>query len=174
MDERRRFQIALGGVAACVLIAALFVSSAPPVWYPAVRAPEPVFRVVSVPDRPAWPPAGFGIGEPAYTARARRRPMKPAPRTAALSDVVAANQATPSTAEFTPNGATLLQTRTPRVVLTAPPDIRGAAFAVTSGDADSVKHSDGHRDPLTGAFVTVGNEVGRGFRTAGRAIKAIF
>ena len=36
MDERRRFQIALGGVAACVLIAAMFVSSAPPLEYRSV------------------------------------------------------------------------------------------------------------------------------------------
>ena len=42
MDERRRFQIALGGIATCLLIAALCVSSAPPLSYPIqVDLPQP-------------------------------------------------------------------------------------------------------------------------------------
>ena len=55
MDERRRFQIALGGIASSLLIAALFVSSAPPLSYPVVPRvglDAPVNRAVYAALRP--------------------------------------------------------------------------------------------------------------------------
>ena len=174
MDERRRFQIALGGVASCVLIAAMFVSSAPPLEYPAVHAPQAYVRVVNAgPNRLTLLPQGWDIQEPAEALRSRRRrPARLVQQDDAFAELVAPGLKTPPAVEVMAGGAMLLSARGPRTVLTSAPAARGARVAASVRDPGS--HEDGDRGPLTGAFATAGKEVGRGFRIAGRAIKAIF
>lgn len=176
MDERRRFQIALGGVASCVLIAAMFVSSAPPLEYPAVRAPQAFVRVVNAgPDRPTLLPQGWDEQEPSEALRSRRRrPARVVREDGAFAELVAPSLTTPPVAGVVAGGALPLSTREPRIVLTNAPATRGAHVAASLGDPGSAAHEAADHGPLTGAFATAGKEVGRGFRIAGRAIKAIF
>lgn len=175
MDERRRFQIALGGVAGTVFIAGLFVWSAPPLDYPAVHGPQPVIAVVDAgPDRPTFMSERGDMPEPAGALRPRRRhPARPVPQDA-LAEHVAPRPTTAPTAEAVDGGALPVPTRGPRLVLTSAPAARGARVAALIGDPESSAHDAKGRGPWTGAFATAGKEVGRGFRTAGRAIKSIF
>jgi hypothetical protein len=176
MDERRRFQIALGGVASTVFIAGLFVWSAPPLDYPAVRAPQPFVPVADVrPDRPTLPPERGGTLVPAEALRSRRgRPARPVVRERQFAELAASTATTPPAAESVAVGGLRLRTREPRFALSSAPAARGARVAVSVADPESPAHDANARGILTGAFATAGKEVGRGFRTAGRAIKAIF
>jgi hypothetical protein len=176
MDERRRFQIALGGVASCLLIAAMFVSSAPPLEYPPVRDPQPAFHVASTGlDRPAFLPECCGIEAPAEIPRPKRRPAaRPALYGSPVSARVALNPLPPRAAEVRATGSAPLLPRTSRIVLTSAPAARAASFTVSKGDHEAAVDDHGERGAVPAAFVTVGKEVGRGFRTAGRAIRAIF
>ena len=175
MDERRRFQLALGGIATCLLIAALFVSSAPPIEPPDVRSPKPFFRLAStVPDRPTFPSRGCGIQVPAETPRyAPTRPRPPVLRSSAVGQLVAVRSATSpemvESAESVP-----LKPRAPRIALTSAPGTETASVVLPAVDPMHASGPAHDRDPVTGVFVTAGKEVGRGFRTAGRAIKSIF
>lgn len=179
MDERRRFQIALGGVASTVFIAALFVSSAPPLVYPPVPAPQPFVRVVNAgPERPTLLPEASGMPPLAEALRPRRRPARPLRQDRPRAELGAPSPTTAPSAEATAEamdgGGRPLPTRGPQIVLTSAPAARGARLAVSVGDPESAGHDPKGRGPLTGAFATAGKEVGRGFRTAGRAIRAIF
>ncbi len=176
MDERRRFQIALGGVASLVLIAGLFVASAPPVTYPAVSAPQPFYRIVSTGlARPAVLPESWAIQEPAERPRLeRRRPVRPSLQGRRIVDLVASNAAIPPVAEVQADGAMPLPSRAPRLVPTSAPAAHAQSVAASVGHRASATHDVEDRGPVTGAFAAAGKEVGRGFRTAGRAIKSIF
>jgi hypothetical protein len=176
MDERRRFQIALGGVASTVFIAGVFVWSAPPLEYPAVRAPQPFVRVVNAgPDRPTFQLEGFGMPEPAEARHPRRRrPAPPVLQGAAFAELVATGPTTPPAAEAAANGAMPLATRGPRLVLTSAPAARGGHVGLSVRERASAAHDAGDRGALTGVIAIAGKEVGRGLRTAGRAIKSIF
>jgi hypothetical protein len=175
MNERRRFQIALGGVASTVVIAGLFVWSAPPVEYPAVRAPQPFVRGVdAAADHPTFLLERFGVPQPVEAVRYPRgrapRPIRPD----GASGELAVLGPTSAPAAEPAAGAVPLPTRGPRIVLARAPSARGARVAMSLGDSESATHDVRDRGPLTGALATAGREVGRSFRTAGRAIKAIF
>ena len=175
MDERRRFQIALGGVASTVFIAGLFVWSAPPLEYPAVGGPQPFAPVVEdAPGRPTLLPEG-GATEPNEAPRSRRRrPARPVPQDGASAAHVAPSPTSPPASETMAGGILPIPTRGPRIVLSSAPAARGARVAASPGTPESAEHDARDRGPLTGAFATAGKEVGRGFRVAGRAIKGIF
>jgi hypothetical protein len=168
MDERRRFQIALGGVASCLLIAALFVSSAPPLVYPAVSRPEvpataPLLSALAPPNLP-----------PATTRSATSRVVPPPARSLPSRSVVHVDAASDLAISRLPVGSERLRPRAPMIVLAAAPDTHAAAVDVASAEPAPLEDSTAGRGPVTGALMTAGREVGRGFRTAGRAIKAIF
>jgi hypothetical protein len=165
MDERRRFQIALGGIATCLLIAALFVSSAPPLSYPVVPhaelgAPAPLTGELPPPVLPESPAT---LAAPEAARRAHRTAL----RSRSAADLVTVRDFTPSPP---PLESEPLRPRASHVALTGPP----STFA-TPVDVPVVEPADSDsRGPVGGVFVAAGKEVGRGFRNAGRAIKSIF
>jgi hypothetical protein len=67
-----------------------------------------------------------------------------------------------------------LRPRAPQIVLTSVPAARAGAVPAAARDAEVTPDASDDHGPVTGAFVTVGKEVGHGFRSAGRAIKSIF
>lgn len=169
MDERRRFQVALGGIASCLLIAALFVSSAPPVVYPAVSRPA---VESSTPLRaPHSSLAGPEPFVPAPVRAAERRPVRPVLKNGGVTRVVAARNETPSAR---PTAEEPLRPRAHVIAPTAAPDTHAVFVAADLAAAPDPAETAEHRGPVTDAFVTAGKEVGRGFRTAGRAIRSIF
>ena len=167
MDERRRFQIALGGVASCVLIAAMFISSAPPLTFPAVPSPRSAFAL----------PVSQGAVPVVEGDEQRRRPHTRVVRPPRATRVVETRSAVRLVAEEPvglqpPPSQASLPSRPPGLVFALAPVTHTAHVAIaTDPPQPSV---DPEHGPVTGAFVTAGKEVGRGFRTAGRAIKAIF
>jgi hypothetical protein len=169
MDERRRFQVALGGIASCLLIAALFVSSAPPLVYPAVARPEvpgtaPLLGVLA-------PPTFLPSTTPSPTSRVARPPAPSLPSRSVAHITAAADLGI----SRLPVDSERLRPRATTVVLAAAPDTHARAVEVSSIEPPApLEDSPAGRGPVTGAFVTAGKEVGRGFRTAGRAIKGIF
>jgi hypothetical protein len=171
MDKRRRFQIALGGIASCLLIAALFVSSAPPLTYPAVSRPVRIGTAPLLRELPAvLPQVDLPAAAPSE-ARRLTRALRPPLRSHTVAHYAAA--ATVTTSPL-PVQSETLRPRTQRISLTTPPDTRASAVDVPSIDPVDAPDPSAGRGPVTGAFVTAGKEVGRGFRTAGRAIRSIF
>ena len=171
MDERRRFQIALGGIASCLLIAALVVSSAPPLAYPAVpraglSTPAPLVR--HLPPRATWEPPAL------VHSTSTPRTTRPVLRGHAIARFVGVHHVETSPVVLQPIESAPLETRAPQIVLTSAPAAHAAAMDAADVDAAATADGSGERGPVSGAFVTAGREVGRGFRTAGRAIKSIF
>lgn len=176
MDERRRFQIALGGIGSCLVIAALFVSSAPPLEYPAVRAPKAAYRVLGPGQaRPVSLAEGCGIEVPDERPPvARPRAARAALQARAIPELLSVQRVATSPVLVGPVGSAPLRPRASQIVLTSAPAARAASFAAPVVDAEATTEAEQERGPVAGAFATVGREVGHGFRTAGRAIKSIF
>jgi hypothetical protein len=169
MDERRRFQVALGGVASCLLIAALFVSSAPPVVYPAVSRPA---VESSTPLRaPHSSLAGPEPFVPAPVRAAERRPARPVVKNGGVTHLVAARHETPSAP---PIADEPLRPRAHVIAPTPAPATHAVFVTAHLTAAAQPSETAEHRGPVTDAFVTAGKEVGRGFRIAGRALRSIF
>jgi hypothetical protein len=172
MDERRRFQIALGGIATCLLIAALFVSSAPPLSYPVVphadlSAPAPLVGEF-------MPPRGLPELPPTTPSRSALRTSRGPLRDPAVAENVVAQHVTTSPVMIQSVASAPLETRAPQIAPTGAPTALAGSFAMPGDDAEVTAEASDDRSPVTGAFVSVGREVGHGFRTAGRAIKSIF
>lgn len=172
MHETRRFLIALGGVGLCLAIAGVVLVSGPEVVPPGVPPPARPFVLTSGPAAP--PPAAIP-----WPARPARRPAVSkgpgaivphagVPAAALLRPVAPA--AAP--VEVRPAPAALDASRLVLTVATAP-EARGHAVEALA-HVDAPPDHAGTHGPVTGAFLVAGKEVGRGFRTAGRAIKGLF
>lgn len=179
MREGRRFLMALALVGTCVAIAGVFVASAPPVTWPAapgvrVAPPAEPHGLPPLP-MPQWKDVGVnGRAEPARRdapaspsdARHAVSPGDPAPLdvTAAIGEPALAQ---PS---FT---APPLRADSPLAAVSLP---LAADYPVVQAHHPVVPAQEAgrDRDPVTGAFVTVGAQVGKGVRSVGRTLRKVF
>lgn len=180
MREGRRFLMALALVGACVAIAGVFVASAPPVTWPAapgVRVAPPAQSHGLPPlPLPSWKddrvagqaePARRDAPAPPSDARHAVSPGDPAPL-----DVTVAAIGEPALAQ--PTFATPpLPAESPLAAVSLPP---AAGYPVVHAHHPVVQAHDAgrDRDPVTGALVTVGAQVGKGVRTVGRTLRNLF
>lgn len=177
MREGRRFLMALGLVGACVAIAGVFVASAPPVTWPAaagVRLAPPAGSHGLPPlPMPQW--KDVGVNGQAAPAR-RDAPASPSDARHAVPpaplDVTVAAIDEPALAQPSPTTPPL-RAESPLAAVSLPP---AAGYPVVLAHHPVVQTDDAgrDRDPVTGAFVTVGAQVGKGVRSVGRTLKKVF
>lgn len=179
MHEGRRFLLALALVGGCVAIAGVLVATAPPVTWPAA----PRGQVPPLAETRALP----GLPLPEWKAPAVRGPARPrregpagssharhavaSPERASL-DVTVAAIGEPALAQ--PSLATLSLSAESRIAAVALPPAPQVTGAPVNQPIVPARHAERDRDPVTGAFVTVGAQVGKGVRSVGRTLRNLF
>jgi len=172
MGEQQRFAVALGGVAGCLVVAAVIVVTGPgnitPPPVPGVpatladrlpRVPMPSWSDVAVAPRPSRAAASVRV------ARLESREAVPVAQT--TTGAIAWAAAPPDVDEPSPllSSLAMRQATMPVVVGNAPTP----ADTVVAARQPAREHG-----LVTGAFVTAGTHVGGGFKTVGRTLRRVF
>jgi hypothetical protein len=180
MHEGRRFLLALALVGTCVAIAGFFVATTPPVTWPAAAAvrgmPPGQSRGLPPLPMPQWTDGWVsGRAEPARRdapaaasdVRHAVSPPDPAPLEVSVAAIGEPALAQPSFA------TTPLRAASPLPAVSLPP---ASDYPVVEAHHPVVQPQDHgrDRDPVTGAFATVGAGVGKGVRSVGRTLKNLF
>lgn len=167
MHETRRFLIALGGVGLCLAIAGVVLVSGPEVGSP--RVPPPARPFVLSAGLPAPLPAeAERPAPPAHNFPGTKGSDPTVPSIRSAGDLAGTKGSDPIVLAAAPLGARRLV-----LAVATAPEARGHAVEVLA-HVDAPPDHSGTHGPVTGAFLVAGKEVGRGFRTAGRAIKGLF
>jgi hypothetical protein len=179
MHEGRRFLLALALVGGCVAIAGVLVATAPPVTWPAAPgghvAPLAETRPLPRLPLPQWK-------EPAVRAQAAPRREGPPGSSDARHAVASIDQPSLGIAVAAIGEPVLAQPSLATPSLPAESHLAAVALPPAPQDAGvparqpvvAAGHAERDHGPVTGAFVTVGAQVGKGVRSFGRTLKKVF